>query len=264
MFLHLPAPPPRHPFVRRVQRGVPYVFRTPFSPTEARSARVRMGLTTAQVAQSMGVCGAPVPPELVDAWEQGTHVPSEPELFALADVLWCPATALMGIVPRTLAEHRLAKQLSVERLAHRIGMAPAEYWAAESAQRWDGDYRQTRALVEALGLSLRQLVGIMGRVEELTEHLRGAIDGRWKSHVGPVTEIVTVSETRVGDALRTMHTEFAEFSERYMGHVVARNDDARLKEVAAERSAYLRRLVDHFWELIGEAGEVPPFHTVGM
>jgi transcriptional regulator with XRE-family HTH domain len=222
-----------------------------------------MGLTTAQVAQSMAACGAPVHPGLVDAWEQGTHVPSEPELFALADVLWCPATALMGVEPRTLAEHRLARQLSVERLAHRIGMDPAAYEAAEAAQRWDGDYRQTKTLVDALGLSLRQLVGIMGRVDELAKHLRAAIDGRWKSHVGPVTAIVTVNETRVSDALRTMHAEFADFSERYMGHVVARSDDSRLKEIAAERSVYLRRLVDHFWELIGEAGEVPPFNTVG-
>ena len=34
----------------------------------------------------------------------------------------------------------------------------------------------------------------------------------------------------MSDVLRTMNGEFQEFSERYMGHVVARNDDARLKE----------------------------------
>ncbi|MER5972213.1 transcriptional regulator [Streptomyces sp. NPDC002055] len=221
-----------------------------------------MGLTEVHVAQTMGACGVPIPPEAVVAWEQGTHIPTEPQLFALADTLWCPATVLMGVQPRTLAEHRLARQLSAERLAGRIGMAVAEYQAAEAAQRWDGDYRQTRALVDTLGLSLRQLVGIMGRVDELADHLRSAIDGRWKSHIAPVAEIAAINESRVSDALRTMHAEFAEFSERYMGHVVARNNDARLKEVAAERSAYLRRLVDHFWELVGEAGEVPPFNTV--
>ncbi|WP_455359182.1 transcriptional regulator [Streptomyces sp. SYSU K21746] len=220
-------------------------------------------MTTAQVAHAMAACGAPVRPELVDAWERGSHVPSEPQFFVLADVLWCSPVDLMGVEPRTLAEHRLARQLSVERLAYRIGMDAAEYRAAESAQRWDGDSWQTRALVEALGLSLRKLIGIMGRVDELAEHLRSAIEGRWKVHVAPVAEIVTVNETRVGDALRAMHAEFAEFSERYMGHLVARNDDARLKEVAAERSAYLRRLVDHFWELVGEAGEAPPFPAVG-
>ncbi|MFF8312184.1 transcriptional regulator [Streptomyces lydicus] len=238
------------------------MYSTPFSPAEARSARARVGLTTAQVAQSMTACGTPVRPELIDAWEYGSQAPTEAQLFVLADVLWCPPTTLMGIEPRTLAEHRMARQLSVERLSQLIGMDPAGYRAAESARQWSGDYRQTKALVEALGLSLRKLIGVMGRDEELSGHLRSAIEGRWKAHVAPVTEITTLNKTRVSDALRTMHAEFAEFSERYMGHLVARNADSRLKEIAAERSAYLRRLVDHFWELIGEAGEAPPFNTV--
>ncbi|MBT2480134.1 transcriptional regulator [Streptomyces sp. ISL-94] len=235
------------------------MYSTPFSPTEARSARARMGLTAAQVAHSMAACGTPVHPELVTAWEAGSHVPSDQQLFSLANVLWCDTTTLMGVEPRTLAEHRLARQLTVERLAYRIGMDPGAYHAAEVAQRWHGDSRQTRALVEALGLSLRKLIGIMGRVDELAELLRAAVDGRWKAYVEPVAEIVVVDATSVGDALQTMHAEFAAFAERYMGHLVARNDDARLKEVAAERAAYLRRLVDHFWELIGEAGEASPF-----
>ncbi|MFH8683323.1 transcriptional regulator [Streptomyces lydicus] len=238
------------------------MYSTPFSPAEARSARARVGLTTAQVAQSMTACGTPVRPEHIEAWEYGSHAPTEAQLFVLADVLWCPPTTLMGIEPRTLAEHRMARQLSVERLSQLIGMDPAGYQAAESARQWSGDYRQTKALVEALGLSLRKLIGVMGRDEELSGHLRAAIEGRWKAHVAPVVEITTLNKTRVSDALRTMHGEFAEFSERYMGHLVARNADSRLKEIAAERSAYLRRLVDHFWELIGEAGEAPPFNTV--
>ncbi|GHB09163.1 transcriptional regulator [Streptomyces chryseus] len=239
------------------------MYSTPFSPAEARAARARMGLTTTQVAHAMAACGAPAHPDLIAGWEQGSHVPSEPQLFALADVLWCTPTTLMGVEPRTLAEHRLAKLLSAERLAYRIGMDAAAYRAAEAAQRWDGDPRQTRALLDALGLSLRKLIGIMGRVDELAEHLRTAIEGRWKAQVAPVAEIVCVDETLVGDALRTMHAQFAEFSERYMGHLVARNDDARLKEIAAERAAFLRRLVDHFWELIGEPGDVTPFPAVG-
>ncbi|MET9962479.1 transcriptional regulator [Streptomyces sp. NPDC006326] len=239
------------------------MYSTPFSPAEAGSARHRMGLTTAQVAQSMAACGTPVHPDLVAAWEQGFQAPTDQQLFALAAVLWCDPTTLMGIEPRTLAEHRIARGLTVERLAYRIGMGPAEYRAAEEARHWQGDTWQTRALVEALGLSLRKLIGIMGRVDELAAHLRSAVDGRWKAHVEPVAEIVVVDVTSVGDALRTMHAEFAEFSERYMGHLVARNDDARLKEIAAERAAYLRRLVDHFWELIGEAGEAAPFPTGG-
>ncbi|MEW1656054.1 MULTISPECIES: transcriptional regulator [unclassified Streptomyces] len=210
----------------------------------------------------MAACGAPVPPEVIEAWEYGSMAPTEPQLFALADVLWCPPAVLMGVQPRTLVEHRLARQMSVERLAQLVGMAPEAYWAAESANEWHGDYRQTKALVEALGLSLRGLIGVMGRVEELAGHLRSAIEGRWKSQVAPISEITTLNRSRVSDALRAMHAEFADFSERYMGHVVARSADARLKEIAAERSAYLRRLVDHFWELIGEAGEAPALNSV--
>ncbi|MFD9724363.1 helix-turn-helix domain-containing protein [Streptomyces sp. NPDC059072] len=239
------------------------MYSTPFSPVEARSARERVGLTSEQVAQSMAACGVPVHPQFVVAWERGSHVPTDEQLFALAAVLWCDTTTLMGIRPRTLGEHRLARQLTVERLAYRIGMDPFEYRAAEDARQWHGDARQTRALVEALGLSLRGLVGIMGRVEELEECLRAAVAGRWKTYVEPVAEIVVVDETSVGDALRTMNAEFSGFSERYMGHLVARNNDARLKEIAAERAVFLRRLVDHFWELIGEAGEAPPFPAGG-
>ncbi|MET9322815.1 transcriptional regulator [Streptomyces sp. NPDC003038] len=231
------------------------MYSTPFSPAEARAARARMGLTTAQVAHSMAACGTPVHPELITAWEQGSHVPSDRQLFALADVLWCDAKTLMGTRPQTVAEYRLARQLSVERLAARIGMDVSEYRAAEAARQWHGDTWQTRALVEALGLSLRRLVEILGRADELAGHLRAAVDGRWKAHIEPVAELVIADATSVGDALRTMHAEFSAFSERYMGHLVALNDDARLKEIAAERAAYLRRLVDHFWELIGEAGE---------
>lgn len=222
-----------------------------------------MGLTVAQVSASMASCGTPVHPDLVLAWEQGSHVPSDQHLFALADVLWCEPVTLMGTGPRTLTEFRLARRLSVERLAYRLGMDPSEYRAAESAHQWHGDTRQTRVLVEALGLSLRTLIGIMGRVDELEDHLRSAIAGRWKVHVDPVVGIVMVDATSVGDALRTMHAEFSEFSERYMGHLVARNDDSRLKEIAAERAAYLRSLVDHFWELIGEEGEASPYPTAG-
>ncbi|WP_449485973.1 transcriptional regulator [Streptomyces avidinii] len=216
-----------------------------------------------QVAASMTACGTPAHPEMVTAWEQGSHVPSDQHLFALADVLWCDTATLMGREPRTLTEFRLARKLRAERLAYRLGMDPSEYRAAESARRWHGDARQTRVLVEALGLSLRTLVGITGRVEELEEHLRSAVAGRWKVHVDAVVRIVAVDATSVGDALRTMHAEFAAFSERYMGHLVARNDDSRLKEIAAERAAYLRRLVDHFWELIGEEGEASPYPTAG-
>ncbi|RSS41281.1 transcriptional regulator [Streptomyces sp. WAC07061] len=239
------------------------MYSTPFSPAGARSARARMGLSTVQVAEAMAACGSPVHPAMVAAWEQGSHIPSDRHLFALADVLWCDAATLMGTAPRTLAEFRLARRLSVERLAYRLGMDPSEYRAAEASGQWHGDSWQTRVLVEALGLSLRALTMVTGRAEELEGHLRSAVAGRWKAHVDPVVEIASVDATSVGDALRTMHAELAAFSERYMGHLVARNDDVRLKEIAAERSAYLRGLADHFWELVGDQGEAAPGRPAG-
>ncbi|MCM2579343.1 transcriptional regulator [Streptomyces meridianus] len=220
-----------------------------------------MGLTPYQVAQSMATCGVPVHPDFIDAWESGSHIPAETELFALADVLWCPVATLMGLEPQTLRELRLARQLTAERLALRIGMDLDVYTYAEENETWDGDYRQTRALADALGLTLRQLVSVIGQSDELGGLLRSAIEGRWKAYVGPVSQIVTVNETRVSDVLRALHAEYSDFSERYMGHLVARNDDARLREIAAERSAFLRNLVDHFWELVGEAGEAAPFSS---
>lgn len=234
------------------------MYRPPFSPPQAAAARIRMGLTPLQVAQSMAACGVPVHPDLVEAWEQGSHDPTEGQLFALADALWCEPTLLMDLVPTTLREHRLARRLSPERLADRIGMDPDTYRADEELDRWTGDYRQTKALAAALGMSLRQLVCAVQDVGWLVEQLRAAIEGRWKPCVAPIARMTTVSEGRVADALRVMHGEYAGFSERYMGHLVARNDDVRLKEIAAERKAYLRDLVDHFWELIGETVEELP------
>ncbi|MEU3343287.1 helix-turn-helix transcriptional regulator [Streptomyces sp. NPDC006668] len=76
-----------------------------FSSANALSARRHLGMSPHDVAKDMTVLGAPVDPELVGAWESGAYRPTEIELFALADVLWCRTTELMGIEePRTLAE----------------------------------------------------------------------------------------------------------------------------------------------------------------
>ncbi|MGW2892831.1 XRE family transcriptional regulator [Streptomyces griseoruber] len=111
----------------------------------------------------MTVLGAPVDPELVGAWESGTYRPTENELFALADVLWCRTTELMGIdEPRTLAEHRLARQFSVPRLTRTIKMDTAAYLKAEAENQWPGNFRQTLSLLHALNISLRQLEAVTG------------------------------------------------------------------------------------------------------
>jgi hypothetical protein len=151
--------------------------RPPFCAANAMAARERTGLSPQDVARQMDVLDAPVDPESVVAWESGTYLPSEPQLFALADVLWCRTTELMGIVePRTLAEHRLARQFSVTRLARTIGMDSAEYMKAEEQNRWPGNFLQTLSLLSALNISMRQLEAASGLYDvveitsSLTEH----------------------------------------------------------------------------------------------
>ncbi|MEU5093240.1 helix-turn-helix transcriptional regulator [Streptomyces sp. NPDC020996] len=106
----------------------------------------------------MKLVGAPVDTDTVAAWESGTHRPTEGELFALADVLWCRTIELMGIAqPRTLAELRLARQFTVARLARDIGMPVHDYARAEEKNEWPGNFLQTLALLHALNISFRQL-----------------------------------------------------------------------------------------------------------
>ncbi|MCX4817785.1 helix-turn-helix transcriptional regulator [Streptomyces sp. NBC_01239] len=138
--------------------------RPPFSPDIARSARKDLGLSPHQVTEQMNVYGVVVDIPLVHAWEAGEYRPTEEELFALADVLWCRAKDLMGIEsPRTLTEHRLVRQFSTERLARSIGMDTAQYERAEETDSWSGDGQQTSALLRVLDLTLLQLTQATGQ-----------------------------------------------------------------------------------------------------
>ncbi|MEU8437938.1 helix-turn-helix transcriptional regulator [Streptomyces sp. NPDC029216] len=223
----------------------------PFSPAEARAARLRLGMTPAQVVAAMSQLGVDRPPEAVHAWEAGAVPPSEPELLALADALWCPVPVLMAVRPGTLREHRLARGFTTERLALRIGMDPYAYARAEAEHHWPGTDRQTLLLADALGLRSEDLLDLLDRGTELVGVLRQAVEGRWKAHVPALADLAQADERRVAGALRTLHREYTRFDERYMGHLVARNDDARLQEIAADRAAWLRALPARFRTLIG-------------
>ncbi|MCQ9183296.1 XRE family transcriptional regulator [Streptomyces sp. IBSBF 2953] len=134
-----------------------------FSSANSLSARRHLGMSPHDVAREMTVLGAPVDHERVGAWESGAYRPTENELFALADVLWCRTTELMGIEePRTLAEHRLARQFSVPRLTRTIKMDTAVYLKAEAEHQWPGNFRQTLSLLHALNISLRKLEAATG------------------------------------------------------------------------------------------------------
>ncbi|MFJ9346506.1 helix-turn-helix domain-containing protein [Streptomyces sp. NPDC101237] len=132
--------------------------RPPFVPAVALAARQSLGMSPQQVAEQMNACGASIDISHVHAWEFGDYHPTEQELFALADVLWCRTTDLMGIDdPRTLMEHRLERQFTTARLAHSIGMDTAQYEQAEERSLWTGDAQQTAALLRLLNVSPLQL-----------------------------------------------------------------------------------------------------------
>ncbi|MFF8606569.1 transcriptional regulator [Streptomyces sp. NPDC015346] len=228
----------------------------PFSPAQARAARLRIGLPPEQVVAAMAQLGLHRPVEALMSWESGAVAPSELELFALASALWCPVPVLMDLRPRSLREHRLARQFTAERLAQRIGMDVRDYVRAEKEHRWSGTDRQTLLLADALGLEPEDLRAVIGRAGELDELLRRAVEGRWKQYVAPLAQMVGARERTVGQALRTLHQEYARFNERYMGHLVARSDHARLKEIATERAEWLHGLSDRFLDLTGH--DTPP------
>ncbi|MEW2417640.1 helix-turn-helix transcriptional regulator [Streptomyces sp. NPDC046866] len=223
----------------------------PFSPAEARAARQRIGLTPQQVAGQLTQLGLPCGPQTVLAWESGAAAPSETDLFALADALWCPVAVLMALRPGTLREHRLARQFTRERLAVRIGMAAEDYARAEAGRPWPGSDHQTLLLADALGLAPDALYRILDRDGEFLTLLRAAVEGRWKQYAVPLARLTGAAPEEVAAVLRTLHQEFARFNERYLGHLVARSGDARLREVAADRAAWLRALPERFRRLTG-------------
>ncbi|MGW0466629.1 helix-turn-helix transcriptional regulator [Streptomyces sp. NPDC003027] len=229
----------------------------PFSPVQARAARLRIGLTPEQVVAAMAQLGVRRPVEAVTAWESGAVAPSETELFALADALWCPVPELMALRPRSLREHRLARQFTAERLAQRIGMDPRDYARAEEDHHWRGTDRQTLRLADALGLEPDEVLRVIVRAGELDRLLRQAVEGRWKQHTAALGRLVGAPERRVAQALRTLHQEYAHFNERYMGHLVARSDHARLREIATERAGWLHALPDRFLHLVGHDTRPP-------
>ncbi|MFF4579867.1 XRE family transcriptional regulator [Streptomyces sp. NPDC001373] len=158
----------------------------PFSPASAQSARQRLGLSPQQVSEQMSVLWTPVDPEVVVAWESDAYRPTEQQLFAMANVLWCSTSELMGIEkPCTLRQLRLARQLSAVRLAQRIDMDVFVYTWAEEENRWAGDLHQTLALLSALNISLRQLADATGRSAALAAESSVTPRKRRRSHLWP-------------------------------------------------------------------------------
>lgn len=230
--------------MRRRQPPVPPPV--PFSPAAARAHRAGLGLTPEQVAGGMAAHGVRLLPTHVLAWESGELVPTEQEFIALARALWCPADQLMGVRPASLRDFRIARELAPESAAARIGVTVRRYLAAETLGRWDGDEAETDALARVLGLTLRELVGVTGRREELERCLRACVDGRWQAQLAAVGRIVPVDGRTLTAVLSALQNESRVTAHWGGGWGRAAPDHARPADPAGER----RPPVERFWELL--------------
>ncbi len=155
----------------------------------------------------MAAHGVRLPAAHVLGWESGVIRPGEEEFIALARALWCPAAQLMGTAPDSLRDFRVARELTQEQTAARIGIGLHSYASAEQTGRWSGDADQSAALVEVLGLRLRDLVRITGVAEELDQRLRQCVDGRWQAQLKAVAKLVPVPRESIATALAALQNE---------------------------------------------------------
>ncbi|MET9833867.1 XRE family transcriptional regulator [Streptomyces sp. NPDC006385] len=145
--------------------------------------------------------------DLVIAWEREVASPTSGELTALAGVLWCSPSELLG-KPRTLREHRIARGLAPEDVARVVGHDLAAYLRMEENDDWRGNDRQSAALAEMLGLSTPDFITVTGRDGKLAELLRSAVTTRWQAYVRPVGKMVPLDRRILEDALQGLHQDY--------------------------------------------------------
>ncbi|MEK4243691.1 helix-turn-helix transcriptional regulator [Janibacter sp. FSL W8-0316] len=134
----------------------------PLNPERLRAARVRAGLTQAELARVIGVAGG----ERVSRWELGTSTPSTAMRARLAKALGIDLEELLPSQgPADLRRLRAEAGLTVAELAERGGLARGtiKRWEAGSAQRVRAPLD---AVAAALGVSvdtLRQAIELSAR-----------------------------------------------------------------------------------------------------
>jgi transcriptional regulator with XRE-family HTH domain len=186
-----------------------------------------------------------VTPDLVTAWERGVTAPSSPELTALAGVLWCSAGELIG-APRTLREHRVARDLAPEDVAHAVGIELLAYERMEESDSWRGTERQSTALAEVLELSLPDYITVTGRDGRLTDLLRSAVTTRWQAYVRPIGKVVPLDRHLLETALEELHTD-------YQGQMIATLNWGGVSAATGSGESgreFLDRVLDHFWSTV--------------
>ncbi|MFI5533127.1 helix-turn-helix domain-containing protein [Kitasatospora sp. NPDC051853] len=221
-----------------MRRRPPTPTPVPFSPAAARAHRVGLGLTPEQVAAGMAAHGVRLLPTHVIGWESGEYRPDETEFIALARALWCPPVQLMGTAPSSLRDFRVARELTQEQAARRIGVAPRTYEQAELTGSWPGDPEQSWELAQVLGLTLRAFVLVTNRQDALEKCLRQCVDGRWQSQVKPVAKLLPVPRP-------VLETVLAELQQ---DHVVPMHWGAA--PAAAEQQQPDVPPLQRFWQLL--------------
>ncbi|MFI5983266.1 helix-turn-helix domain-containing protein [Streptomyces sp. NPDC051555] len=188
--------------------------------------------------------GLLVTPETVMAWERGEITPTSAELTALAGVLWCAPGELLA-EPVTLREHRIARGVSPEELARRVGLEPASYQKMEDTGRWKGNERQSATLSSVLGLTLAQFVTATGKQDELAELLRNAVTTRWQAYVKPLAKLLPVPKAQLERVLELLH---GDYQARMLSTLSWGGSGGRADSGDAGRE-FLTGIVDRFWEL---------------
>jgi transcriptional regulator with XRE-family HTH domain len=184
-----------------------------------------------------------VTPDLVIAWERGAVAPSNPELTALAGVLWCSPGELFGR-PQTLREHRIARSVAPEDVARAVGMDLPGYVRAEESGQWRGNERQSAALARVLDLALPDFVAVTGREARLAELLRSAVTTRWQAYVRPVMKMAPLDKAVLEEVLQELHQD-------YQGHMAATLSWGGGSRSASESGRdFLDRIVGHFWRAV--------------
>ncbi|MFG2353645.1 helix-turn-helix domain-containing protein [Streptomyces sp. NPDC048521] len=217
----------------------------PFNAPAARRLRAALGMGPEHVAHGLRVSyGLPyVTPDLVIAWERGTAVPGNPELTALAGVLWCAPGELIGR-PRTLREHRIARAVAPEDVAHAVGMDLRGYLRMEERGDWRGNERQSAALARVLDLALPDFVAVTGREGKLADLLHSAVTTRWQAYVRPVMKLAPLDKGVLEKVLQELHQD-------YQGHMAATLSWGGGSRSASESGRdFLDRIVDTFWTAV--------------
>lgn len=132
----------------------------PLNPDRLRAARVRAGLTQAELARVIGVAGG----ERVSRWELGTSTPSTAMRARLAKALGIDLEELLPSQgPADLRRLRAEAGLTVAELAERGGVARG------TIKRWEaGSALRVRAPLDAVAAALGVSVDTLRHAIELS------------------------------------------------------------------------------------------------